>query len=368
MMILSLVSCKKQAPQARPNVYPVLTVKRADCALERTYPASIQGKQDVNILPQVSGTIQKVCFNEGDIVKKGQPLFIIDQVPYQAALRTAKANVASAKAALSNAKLTYKSTKRLFKDKVVSQFDLTKAKNGLLTAKATLEQAKAAQVNAQNNLSYTVVKSPSNGVAGKIVYRAGTLVSPSMPQPLTVVADNSEMYVYFSMSEMETMQMIQTYGSLEEALTRMPSVKLKLIDGSLYPVEGKVASISGVLDASTGAVSVRAIFNNEKRILLSGGTGTLVMPYVRQNCITVPQSATFELQDKTFAYTIENGKAKSLMIEVERINDGHNYIVNSGLKAGDVIVAKGVAMLRNGMPIQPAKQGQAPQKARQPQK
>lgn len=360
MMTLGIISCKDKAPQRRPNAYPVLTVKRSDCALETTYPASIQGKQDIKILPQVSGTITKVCFNEGDVVKKGQVLFIIDQVPYQAALRTAKANVEVAKASVSTAKLTYKSTKKLFNKKVVSRFDLIKAKNMLRTALASLSQAKAAQINAKNNLSYTVVKSPSNGVAGKITYRIGALVGPTIPQPLTIVADNSEMYVYYSMSELEVMKLLHQYGSLDEALENMPAVKLVLIDGSIYPEEGKIASISGILEASTGAVSVRATFPNKKSILLSGGTGNVMMPYVRKNCITIPQEATFELQDKTFAYTIENGKAKSLMLNVERINDGHNYIVNSGLKEGDVIVAKGVAMLRNGTPIQPAKKGVKP--------
>ena len=211
-----------------------MTVAPADRMILSTYSATIRGRQDIDIYPQVSGTLTKVCVTEGQRVKNGQTLFIIDQVPYEAALQTAVANVKSAEAALATAQLTYESKEELYKENVVSAFDLSTAKNSLLSAKAQLAQAKAQEVNARNNLSYTVVKSPSDGVIAMLPYRVGALVGPSIPQALTTVSDNSDMYVYFSLTENELLSLINQYKNMDEALKNMPEVELKLIDGSVY--------------------------------------------------------------------------------------------------------------------------------------
>ena len=202
---------------------------------------------------------------EGESVKKGQVLFIIDQVPYQAALNTAIANVEAAKASVATAQLTYESKQELYKNKVVSEFDLKTAYNTLLSAKAQLAQAEAQEVNARNNLSYTEVKSPSNGVIGTLPYRVGALVSASLPKPLTTVSDNSEMYVYFSMTENQLLALTRQYGSKDKALENMPEIELQLNDKSLYPQTGKIETISGVIDQNTGTVSLRAAFPNEEQ-------------------------------------------------------------------------------------------------------
>ena len=198
---MAAVSCG-QAPTAMgPAEYAVMTIATTDREIPINYSATIRGRQDIAIYPQVSGTIFELCVNEGQTVSKGQPLFIIDQVPYKAALQTAEANVAAAKAGVATAQLTYDSKKELYAKNVVSQYDLLTAENTLLTAKAQLAQAEAQRVNAANNLSYTVVKAPANGVVGTLPYRVGALVSASIPQPLTTVSDNSDVYVYFSMTE-----------------------------------------------------------------------------------------------------------------------------------------------------------------------
>lgn len=208
MRLIVLVGCAaltascKQAPVAQMEAeYAVLKVSPSDKVLSTTYSATIRGRQDIDIYPQVSGFLTQLCVEEGQAVRKGQILFIIDQVPYKAALETAVANVESAKAGLATAQLTYDSKKELFAKKVVSEFDLKTAENSWLTAKAQLAQAKAQEVSARNNLSYTEVKSPADGVIGTLPYRVGALVSASLPQPLTTVSDNSDMYVYFSMTE-----------------------------------------------------------------------------------------------------------------------------------------------------------------------
>ena len=360
---MAAVSCG-QAPTAMgPAEYAVMTIATTDREIPINYSATIRGRQDIAIYPQVSGTIFELCVNEGQTVSKGQPLFIIDQVPYKAALQTAEANVAAAKAGVATAQLTYDSKKELYAKNVVSQYDLLTAENTLLTAKAQLAQAEAQRVNAANNLSYTVVKAPANGVVGTLPYRVGALVSASISKPLTTVSDNSDVYVYFSMTENQLLNLTRQYGSIANTLKNMPDVRLVLNDGSVYDRTGRIESISGVIDTSTGSVQLRAVFPNADGLLHSGGAGSVIVPNIHKDCVVVPQVATFELQNKVYVYKVEDGKATSSMIDVEKINNGREYIVKSGLTPGDVIVAEGVGLLREGTPIVVKGQGAAAQTA-----
>lgn len=360
---MAAVSCG-QAPTAMgPAEYAVMTIATTDREIPINYSATIRGRQDIAIYPQVSGTIFELCVNEGQTVSKGQPLFIIDQVPYKAALQTAEANVAAAKAGVATAQLTYDSKKELYAKNVVSQYDLLTAENTLLTAKAQLAQAEAQRVNAANNLSYTVVKAPANGVVGTLPYRVGALVSASISKPLTTVSDNSDVYVYFSMTENQLLNLTRQYGSIANTLKNMPDVRLVLNDGSVYDRTGRIESISGVIDTSTGSVQLRAVFPNADGLLHSGGSGSVIVPNIHKDCVVVPQVATFELQNKVYVYKVEDGKAASSMIDVEKINNGREYIVKSGLTPGDVIVAEGVGLLREGTPIVVKGQGAAAQTA-----
>ena len=356
---MAVVSCGQAPTQQRAAEYSVQTITTTDRTIPTNYSATIRGRQDIAIYPQVSGTISQVCITEGQRVTKGQTLFIIDQVPYKAALRTAEANVEAAKAAVATAQLTYDSKKELFSRNVVSQYDLSTAENSLLTAKAQLAQADAALVNAANNLSYPVVKAPSNGVVGTLPYRVGALVSASIPQPLTTVSDNSTMYVYFSMTAKQQLNLTRRYGSIAETLKNMPDVQLQLNDGTVYDQTGRVESISGVVDTSTGSVQLRAVFPNENGLLLSGSTGNIIMPNLYKDCIVVPQTATFEIQDKVYVYKLVDGKATSSMIEVEKISNGREYIVTAGLTPGEVIITEGVGLMREGTPVVPKGQAAA---------
>lgn len=360
---MAAVSCGQAPTEQGPAQYGVTTIATTDREIQSNYSATIRGRQDIDIYPQVSGTISELRVTEGQSVSKGQTLFIIDQVPYKAALQTAEANVAAAKASVATAQLTYDSKKELFAKSVVSQYDLSTAENTLLTAKAQLAQAEAQRVNAANNLSYTVVKAPANGMVGTLPYRVGALVSASIPQPLTTVSDNSEMYVYFSMTENQLLNLTRKYGSIANTLKNMPDVRLVLNDGSVYDRTGRIESISGVIDTSTGSVQLRAVFPNADGLLHSGGAGSVIVPNIHKDCVVVPQVATFELQNKVYVYKVEDGKATSSMIDVEKINNGREYIVKSGLTPGDVIVAEGVGLLREGTPIVVKGQGAAAQTA-----
>ena len=358
---MAAVSCGQAPTEQGPAQYGVTTIATTDREIQSNYSATIRGRQDIDIYPQVSGTISELRVTEGQSVSKGQTLFIIDQVPYKAALQTAEANVAAAKASVATAQLTYDSKKELFAKSVVSQYDLSTAENTLLTAKAQLAQAEAQRVNAANNLSYTVVKAPANGMVGTLPYRVGALVSASMPQPLTTVSDNSEMYVYFSMTENQLLNLTRKYGSIANTLKNMPDIQLQLNDGSIYDQTGRIESISGIIDSSTGSVQLRAAFPNKGGLLHSGGAGSIILPVNYTDCIVAPQVATFELQDKVYVYKVVDGKATSSMIDVEKINNGREYIVKSGLVPGDVIVAEGVGLLREGTPIVAKTQGAAAQ-------
>lgn len=356
-LLLCLSACRpEQRPQPEPE-YNVLTVQPSDQEITTSYSASIKGRQDIDILPQVAGFLTKVCVTEGQHVKKGQLLFVIDQVAYKAALETANANVAAAEAGLATAQLTFNSKQELFKEKVISEFELKTAENSLLTAKAQLAQAKAQKVNAQNSLSYTEVKSPSDGVVGTLPYKIGALVSPEMPRPLTTVSDNSVMYVYFSLTENQLLGIMRQYDSKEKAIADMPELKLQLNDHELYAHGGRVESISGVVDSKTGTASIRAAFPNPENLLFSGTSGSVIIPQQKNNAIVIPRSATFEIQDKVYVYKVTDGNAAATPVTVIRGNGAGEYIVLDGLSSGDNIVSEGVGLIREGQPIKVRKNG-----------
>lgn len=330
---------------------PVMTVAPSSMTVNESYSASIQGQQDIEIYPQVSGTISRVLVKEGQHVAKGQSLFVIDQVPYQAALRTAKAYVQAAQAQVETARLDYESKKELFKEDVISDYDLQTAKNALTTANAALEQAKAGEIDARNSLSYTEVKSPASGVVGTLPYKVGALVGPTITQPLTTVSDNTNMHVYFSMTENQMRSLMSQYGTPAKMIEKMPGIQLQLNDGSIYSEPGRVETVSGVISPQTGTLSIRSVFPNKDGILWSGGIGNVIIPHDENNAIVIPQTMTYEIQDKIIVYKVIDGKAEATFIKVRPISDGNNYVVTEGLSKGDVIISEGVGLVKDGMEI-----------------
>ena len=340
----------KNTPEEE-NLYETLAVSLSDRTLTTGYSATISGVQTVEIRPQVSGMITEILIEEGENVRKGQVLFIIDQTPYKAAYEIAAANVKSAEAALSTAQLILESNRNLYEQDVVSEFDLMTAQNDLIEAEARLALCKAEEVNAGNNLSYTEVRSPVNGVASMIPYRVGALVSSSISQPLVTVSDDSSVYAYFSMAENQMLDMVLQYGSLDNAIRQMPDVELMMSNGQKYEHTGKINAISGTISETTGAVSLRAVFNNRNHLLRNGGSGTIIIPVTVNDAIVIPQTATYELQDRIFVYKVVDGKASATEIRVSPNNNGTEYIVESGLQVGEIIVAEGAGLIKEGTPI-----------------
>lgn len=259
----------------------------------------------------------------------------------------------AARSAFATARITDEGRRRLLEQKVISDFDRQKAANELASAEAAVAQAEARLVNARNDLSYTVVRSPADGVVGTLPYRQGALVSSSIPQPLTVVSDNSSMYVYFSMNENQLLNLLQRYGSSAKALENMPDIRLHLSNGTVYKEKGRIESISGVIDRTTGSVSLRAVFPNRDGLLHSGASGNIAIPTTYNDCIVIPQEVTFRIQEKVFVYKVVDGKAVSTAVEVSPMDNGKEYIVLGGLEAGTEIVSGGVGLLREGTIVKP---------------
>lgn len=356
---LAVASCGSKQQEAQqapaPNI-ATLTVGLSNSESEKTYPATIKGKTDIAIRPQVTGFITKVHVDEGQQVKKGQVLFTLDQVQFQAAVDQAQANVNSAQTRVNTAQLTADSKKKLLEKNIISDYEYQLAANDLVTAKAALSQAQAALTNARKNLAYTVVTAPSDGVVGTIPQREGSLASPSSAQPLTTVSDNSQVYAYFSLTEKDLLELSDNGSTtVNAAIASMPEVQLRLSDGTIYPVGGKVATVSGVIDGSTGAASVRALFNNTNGLLRSGSTGTIIIPSRSENVIVIPQAATYELQDRRFVYLLNDSNiVKSAPVVVRPVSDGRTFVVESGLKPGDRIAIEGIGTkVKEGTQINP---------------
>ena len=370
--IATLSSCSKQqaAPQAQAPSLQVLTVEPTSSELFHSYPATLKGKTDIEIRPQVSGFITKVHVDEGQRVRKGQALFTIDQVQFQAAVDQAQASVNAAKTAVANAKIQADNNRALYDRNIISENAWQVSDNQLRQAQAQLAQAEAALTTARKNLSYTVVTAPSDGVVGTIPSREGSLASPSSMSPLTTISDNSEMYAYFSLTEKDLLEMTDNGTKrLDAAIKDMPAVNLVLADGTAYPIPGKVATISGVIDNTTGSASVRALFDNPSGMLRSGNTGQVNVPVTEENAIVIPQKATYEIQNLRYVFTLnDSNMTVSTPIEVLNLNDGKNFVITSGLKPGDRVVVEGIGTtVRANMPVNPVDANAAQQPEAQPQ-
>ena len=353
-------SCgNSQSGKMGDDEFAVATVNETSSNQTISYPATIKGTQDIEVRPQVSGFIVKLYVDEGATVRKGQPLFLIDPTQYKAAVDQADAAVKTAESSLRTMELTEKNKHMLFEKQIISSFEYETAVNNLLSARAALAQAKASLVSAKQNLDFCTVKSPSDGVIGTFPYRIGALVSASIAEPLTTVSEIKDLYVYFSMTEKELLNLTRAGGTLKEQMEKMPAVKLQLADGSMYEFEGKIDAVSGVIDQSTGSVSMRAIFPNTKNVLRSGGMANVIFPYTIQNAILVPQNATVEIQDKKFVYVLQpDSTVKYTEIQISNLNDGKNFIVTDGLKANEKIVIEGVQQLSDGRKIVPITKAQ----------
>ncbi len=363
-VVLFLASCTAKPDQmaaaAPPPVLPVTTVSTGEQETFVDYPAAIQGTTDVEIRPQISGTIDRILVNEGQLVNKGQLLLQISELPFKAQLNNAKAALQAAQSAVLNAQLEVDKLTPLVQSKVVSDFQLKTAKTTYQIALANVEQAKANVNSAQINLGYTQIKAPSSGYIGRLPKKQGSLVSPSDPEALTQLSDVNQVYAYFSLAETDFINFNAKYegNSVADRIKHLPAVSLVLADQSVYPVKGKIDMINGQFDKTTGSITLRAVFANSKGLLRSGNTGKIRLGLSHDNTMLIPQSATVEMQDKIFVFAVgKDNKVNKVAIAIDG-KSGTNYLIKDGLKSGDQIVLSGLDKLQDGQLIQPDKKGE----------
>lgn len=360
LIMLFIYSCSSSpaaAPAPPPPSLPVASIVSGTDTTYQEYPASVEGTVNVEIRPQVSGTLDKLFVDEGSFVKAGEPLFKINDQPYRAALNNALASQHAAESAAANAQLEVDKLTPLVQNKVVSDYQLKTAKAAFEVAKANIEQAKANVSTAQINLGYTLIKAPVNGYIGRLLKKQGSLVGPGDPQSLTQLSDVHDVHVYFSLSEKDFVNFKEQYPgeTLKDKLKQLPLVSLLLADNSIYSKPGKVDMIDGQFDKTTGAITLRASFANPQGLLRSGNTGKVRLSLQHKNVFVVPQSATIELQDKVFVFALaDSNKVKKQVITIVG-KSGDNYLVKDGIKAGDQIVLSGFDHLQEGTVIRPEK-------------
>jgi membrane fusion protein (multidrug efflux system) len=360
LIMLFIYSCKSSpaaAPAPPPPSLPVESIVSSTDTTYQEYPASVEGTVNIEVRPQVSGTLDRVFVDEGAFVKAGEPLFKINDQPYRAALNNAIATQHAAESAAANAQLEVDKLTPLVQNKVVSDYQLKTAKAALDVAKANIEQAKANVSTAQINLGYTLIKAPVNGYIGRLERKQGSLVGPTDPQALTQLSDVHDVHVYFSLSEKDFVNFKEQYPgqTLKDKLKQLPSVSLLMADNTVYPKQGKVDMIDGQFDKTTGAITLRANFENPQGLLRSGNTGKIRLSLQHKDVLKVPQAATIEVQDKVFVFAVaDSNKVKKTAITIVG-KSGNDYLIKDGLKVGDKIVLSGFDHLQDGAVIHPEK-------------
>lgn len=331
--------------------YPVMVLNRQHANMQSVYPATIRGQEDIEIKPRVDGFIEAIYVDEGSVVKAGQLLFKINSPSSEQALTSAKASVNSAKAQVNTAEVNVNRYRPLAEKEIVSEVQLQTYENAYETALASLKQAKATLKNAQATISWITVTSPVDGVVGAIPYRKGSLVNSN--NSLTTIANTGNVYAYFSLNERKLMDFLEGVegNTQSEKIKNIPPVTLILSDNSEYSEKGKIETITGTVDITTGTANFRAEFPNKSGKLRSGTSGKIVIPKTLNDIFLIPQKATFSQQDKVLVYKLENDSVKQQVISVQSTPDGQNYAVTNGLSDGDTIVYDGIATLRNGMKI-----------------
>jgi membrane fusion protein, multidrug efflux system len=334
---------------------PVMQINAATAVTEAQYPASIEGATNVEIRPQVDGFLDKLFVDEGAYVKAGQPLFKINDQPYREQLNNATANLHAQEAAIINAQLDIDKYTPLVENKVISDYQLKAANAAYKIAVANEEQAKAMVATAQINLDYTLIKAPVSGFIGLLPKKQGSLVSRNDVDALTTLSDVHEVHVYFSLSEGDFINFKEQYAgnTINDKIKQLQPVALILTDNSIYPFPGKIDMIDGQFDKNTGAITVRASFPNAEGLLRSGNTGKIQLSLNHPNAISIPESATIDVQDKVFVFAVGDSNKVSKQPITIIGKSGTNYLISDGIKSGDRIVFSGIDHLQEGMVIKP---------------
>lgn len=344
--LVLMSGCKEEPKPAAPPTYKVQQIKTATGEMKMDFPTTIESSQVVEVRPRVEGYLDKIYIDEGARVKKGEPMFLINQDDFRQKVLAANAEVMVAESNIFNAELEIEKLTPLVEQNIISEFQLRTAESNLRAAQAKLEQAKANQSHANINMGYTLIKAPATGVVSQINLREGALIHVSDPAPLTTISADGNVFAYFSISEH-----IITLQRDSSILEKLPEAQLRLNSGAIYEEKGKLELASGLVDRQTGSLLLKAVFPNSNNRLRTGLSGSIIIPITIPDAILIPKAATYETLNKTMVVTVDS-ENKTLSKEIKILgSDGENYIISDGVKAGDVIVIEGVRKLHDGMEI-----------------
>lgn len=351
-MLLSCSNQQKKTP-VKEKIYPVLSLKEMDANIFTDYPASIQGIQNIEIRPKIDGYVEAIYIDEGATVKKGQLLFKINAPQYEQDVKTAEANIKIAVADVNSAQMQVDKVKPIVDQNIVSPYELKAAQYALQSKQGVLAQARAALNNAQTNLSYTIVKSPSDGVVGLLPFKIGSLVNSSTTSPLTTVSNIDHIYAYFSINEKKGLDFFMSVkgNTMQQKLETLPLVSLVLANGSILPEKGKVETASGLINAQTGALNMRATFPNSSGLVKSGSSAIVRIPETVNNVLLIPQKSTYQIQGKLFVYVLGADQTVKSVPVVVKAETGNCYVIQNGLNSGNKIITDGISNLREGLKV-----------------
>ena len=348
-LMVGLVSCGVDMPKETKTSYDTMVVEKQSITVPVKFSAKLKGQSDVIISPQVSGQLMQICVSEGQQVRRGTTLFVIDSRNAQLDLEVAESNLLAAQASERSAKLEYESNKNLFEKNIVSRYMLDNSENAYRQAQAAVSQANASVNRAKVNLGFCTITSPVDGIIGEIPVSEGIQVSPGTQ--LTIVSGNAKMEAVFSVPESVLEEAVaQGYeGKVEDALKLFPDVSFVMKNGTEYTHKGRITSATGVVNTATGTIACKATFPNPDGQLYSGIQGSIVMPYNHKDVIVIPQYAVVRLQDKALVYKVkDDNTATAVTVTVEDAGNGKDFIVTSGLEVGDKIVTVGANNVQEG--------------------
>ena len=352
-MVSGLTSCGIDMPKEVRTSFETMTVEKKDVEVPIKFSAKMKGQTDVTITPQVSGQLMKICVTEGQRVNKGQTLFVIDSRNAQLNLEAAQANLQAALASENSAKLEYESNKNLYEKKIVSKYMLDNSENSYKQAQASVAQARASVNNAKVNLGFCTITSPVAGLIGEIPVRTGDQVSQGTQ--LTMVSGNLQMYAEFSVAESLVEDMVSAGAKASDRakyLAALPDVTFVMKNGTEYMHKGRISSLTGMVNATTGTLACKATFPNPEGQLFSGIQGTVVLPFAEKDVIVIPQTAVVKLQSKQQVYKVmADSTATAIEVTTADIGNGQDCIVTSGLNVGDKIVTVGANNVTEGQKV-----------------
>ena len=349
---LGLTACDIDMPKEIKTSFETMTVEKKNITVPVKFSARLKGQADVTISPQVSGQLMQIAVVEGQQVKKGQVLFVIDSRNAQLELDAAQANLQAALAQENSAKLEYESNKNLFEKNIVSRYMLDNSENSYKQAQASVAQARAQVNRSKVNLGFCTITAPVSGVIGEIPVRTGDMVSPGVQ--LTMVSGNTNMDAEFSVTEAVIESAVAEGLSLNtsNALKHFPEVTFVMKNGTEYKHKGRVTSATGIVDAATGTIAVKATFPNPEGQLFSGIQGTVVLPFSEKDVMVIPQVSVVKLQDKQQVYKVlPDSTATAVEVTTMDIGNGEDFAVTSGLNVGDKIVTVGANNVTEGQQV-----------------